>query len=404
MSHRRLFAGDIAGALACADEGLALGQRVGNDLAVCVALCALSWICAARGYLDEAVELGRSAVPRASQQVTDAVQMIQPRLYLGFTLISADRLADAEATLREGLRLADELGTAWAFPLLNMGLALRSFRAGTWDDAVAEAQTSLAYAEEANIRVWAVAADSLLAAISLHRDELADADALLVQAQEEVAASGTRPFAYARMLAVQALVREASGNGDGALALLREAWAVHDQQGTVADFREFAPQLVRLARDRSERDVATGVTESLREAAVRARGTPSVEGAALHCRGLLEDDVDALIDAAAVHRSGSCPFESALACLDAGTAVAAHGRSDEAVALLEEAHDVFARLAAARQASRTEAHLRALGVRKGRRGSRRRAGAERSVRRAARAPSRRSVRPELRRLPRVRAP
>jgi DNA-binding CsgD family transcriptional regulator len=64
--------------------------------------------------------------------------------------------------------------------------------------------------------------------------------------------------------------------------------------------------------------------------------------------------------------------ERALASEDAATALQEEGRTDEAVGLLGEAVEVYEHLGAVRDIARVDAALRSLGVRRGRRGSRRR--------------------------------
>jgi DNA-binding CsgD family transcriptional regulator len=71
------------------------------------------------------------------------------------------------------------------------------------------------------------------------------------------------------------------------------------------------------------------------------------------------------------YAAGSRPLELALAAEDAGAALARAGDAAAATALLERALAGYERLDAARPASRAEAALRRLGVRRGARGPRR---------------------------------
>jgi DNA-binding CsgD family transcriptional regulator len=66
------------------------------------------------------------------------------------------------------------------------------------------------------------------------------------------------------------------------------------------------------------------------------------------------------------------PLELALAAEDAGVACARHGEVDSAVPLLAQALAGYESLEAGRDTARAEARLRDLGVRRGRRGARRR--------------------------------
>jgi len=72
------------------------------------------------------------------------------------------------------------------------------------------------------------------------------------------------------------------------------------------------------------------------------------------------------------YAQGPRPFELALAAEDAGAACAGHGDVAAAAPLLRRALATFEGLGAARPAARAEATLRDLGIRRGRRGARRR--------------------------------
>lgn len=67
---------------------------------------------------------------------------------------------------------------------------------------------------------------------------------------------------------------------------------------------------------------------------------------------------------------GSRPLELGLACEDAGAALADTGQVDAAVPVLDQALALYERLEATRDLDRTQASLRGLGIRRGRRGAR----------------------------------
>jgi DNA-binding CsgD family transcriptional regulator len=131
------------------------------------------------------------------------------------------------------------------------------------------------------------------------------------------------------------------------------------------------PDLVRLAvqagDDERAREVALAV-----EALAAANQVPSMTGAALRCRGLADDDAAILEDAVTACAAGPRPLELALAAADAGVAFGKQGRTDAARGLLDRASGLFERLDATRDLARTDAALRALGIRRGRRGPRQR--------------------------------
>ena len=112
------------------------------------------------------------------------------------------------------------------------------------------------------------------------------------------------------------------------------------------------------------------MTAAVAEVAAR-NDVPWITGAALRCRGLAADDPTLLCAAVEAYGHGPRPLELALAAEDAGAALGR--RSDGAAAsLLERALAADERLDAARDAARAEATLRDLGIRRGRRGPRKR--------------------------------
>jgi DNA-binding CsgD family transcriptional regulator len=91
---------------------------------------------------------------------------------------------------------------------------------------------------------------------------------------------------------------------------------------------------------------------------------------ALRCRGLADDDPEALQASVAAHGRGSRPLRLAMACEDAGRCLARHGQAERARPLLDQAAGGYERLGAARGLARAEAALRGAGGRRGRRGRR----------------------------------
>ncbi len=154
-----------------------------------------------------------------------------------------------------------------------------------------------------------------------------------------------------------------------ALATMTGAWDTCARLGLALDYPAVGADLVRLALAAGDigraRDASAAVTE------VAARNeVPWMTGAALRCRGLIEDDAEILQAAAGACAGGSRPLGLALACEDAGAAFARQGRLDRARPLLDQALGIYERLGAARDLARAEATLREAGIRRGRRGTR----------------------------------
>jgi DNA-binding CsgD family transcriptional regulator len=127
------------------------------------------------------------------------------------------------------------------------------------------------------------------------------------------------------------------------------------------------PELVRLAMVTGQQSRAGQASAAVIELAAM-HDVPSFGGAAMRCRGLVERDPDLFLAGADAYLRAGRPLETALT-REEGAALLS---GDPAISLLTQARDGFERLGAVRDIARVDARLRALGVRRGRRGARRR--------------------------------
>jgi DNA-binding CsgD family transcriptional regulator len=167
-------------------------------------------------------------------------------------------------------------------------------------------------------------------------------------------------------------LREAEGDQLGAYDVLLRCWRFQASREDRFYDRCLAPDLVRLALALGDRDVAAEVAGAVAAGVALAPEVPTVRTVALRCQGLVEGDVEPLLEAVAVARETPLMVEHACACEDAARTLAHSGRRDEAVALLAEALERHEGAGAEAWAGRVRAQLRGLGVRAGRRGSRNR--------------------------------
>lgn len=383
----RLFVGDPAQAVLQARRVLEEARRLDDHFARSLALETLAVGAAAEARVADATALAAEAVAVANRSDQPSTAQLHPHLYLGLILIDADRLADAEAALQEGRRRAEERGSVVWLPLYHWGLALCRVLTGQWDDALAEVEVALAVAEEVGTRLHVPFLHGIAAWVAVQRGDLARAQGSIDEAVREFlaatsdrwqaeAANGLRT-AEARWpmewgLWISGLIQEARGDDAQALALMGDAWAVAVPLRYLIGHRFFAPDLVRLALVAGNHELAGSVTAEVEEGSRRS-GTDSAAGAALRCRGLVRGDPDMILAAVGRYRSRSSAVELGFALEDAGHALARAGRRPEAIAALEEALTLYDHSAAARPAARTEAALRALGVRRRRPSGRRRA-------------------------------
>lgn len=190
-------------------------------------------------------------------------------------------------------------------------------------------------------------------------------------AEQEFEGSGPQ-FHFVWMMWARALLLEAKGQPEAAFGVLSEGWALCARAGIRSECGLIGPDLVRLS-------LAIGDLVRAEEVVIAVEGVASdnpsmatLRGSALRCRGLLEDRPGPLLEAVAAYRQGPRPIARALACEDAAAALAEAARMDEARPLLYEALELYDRAGASRLAAQGEARLRALGIRRGLRGSRKR--------------------------------
>jgi DNA-binding CsgD family transcriptional regulator len=330
---------------------------------VSTARSARAWRAALRGEIDEAVLQGERALasPRGSGE---AVQPVQARLYYGFALISADRLADARRVLLEALDMSARLGTRWAEPLGYAFLALERYCGGSWDAALAEAETAVTLADETGTRIWDPLAYAVRAAIAVHRSELSDAAAALAAAKTELNGMDPVHFARPRLLAAQALLEEARGQEAAAYGALRAAWEAAENFGALTDLAELGPQFVRHAMAAGDVSRAAAAATLVGEIAARSR-MATAEAAAALCRASVTGDPGPALQAAQILRGTPRVLECALACERALDLTAAAGRRGGRVELATEALKLYGSLGARWDLARLRAHLRTVGVRLG---------------------------------------
>ena len=362
-----LFAFDLRSAAAQAAESAAAAERLGHELAHCHALTVQAWVTLFGGRPQEAVKLARRAVDIADRSTSGEAHLAHPRFFPGMPLLYLDRLDEAEETLHSGLRIAESLGLAWSLPLYHAFLAAKRFIGGDWDGAIAECEAALAAADEVGLHVGVIAATSAwLAVIQLHRDDLQAAERTLGTAMGRLAKTGPQ-LGMGVLNWARALVLEAGQRHDEALALLQSAWDLYMAGGPVTDPWS-AMAFVRLCLANDDRDRAAALLPAIDDQAA-ATGTPFMQGQALRCRGLVEQDPDTLLQAVALYRQCPRPSELAAACEDTAVVLASTDRLSEAVPLWNEAVELYEGLGADRDVARVGAHLRRHGIK---RGSRRR--------------------------------
>jgi DNA-binding CsgD family transcriptional regulator/tetratricopeptide (TPR) repeat protein len=368
-SFASLWLGDFDEAERTAELALSLAARCGNHRATTGALATRSVVACMRGDLSEAIKLSGEAVALADDspgRVGHAFPVYAPR---GWFLMERDEHAAAGQALNTGRQICEELGVRWPLATYQAYLAVERFVVGQWDDAVAELEAGIALAEETGVTYAVKPSLSAQAMICLYRNDLPGARRA-VEAAEAVADRGSRLFDY-RVLLARALLLEAEGGAAQAYTAMADRWQLCRSVGMAIDYPAVGPDLVRLARAAGDMDLAGEVAAAVDEVAERNQ-VPWITGAALRCRGLVADDLDAAVRAVDAYAQGDRLLEVALTCEEGAGLAARRADRDLARTLLERAGGVFDRLDASRGVLRVDAALRSLGVRRGRQGARQR--------------------------------
>jgi DNA-binding CsgD family transcriptional regulator len=282
--------------------------------------------------------------------------------------MTVDRLDEALAALRHGQQVSENVGARWNLPLYHWTLAIARYWVGDWDSALAELEAGLELSEQIGTRHRTVGF-AVEAFIALHRGELERAERAVHAAEEEISAWGAQ-FLIDWVLWARALLLERAGRTDEAFAMMSSAWELMAAVDFVTEMPLLAPDLVRLALATGNRPRAEAVCARLE--AMAATPIAALRGAVARARGLLEGEPAGLEAAVEVLREAARPFDLALALEDAGEALARSGDPASARGRFDEAVAIYERLQAAHDAARAEARARAVGIRRGRRGYRRR--------------------------------
>lgn len=350
------YAGRIHEAELAAKAVVAEAKPAGDPMATGFALLTLSLVAA-----DEAQRL--PYLERALAVVGDDPATMDLRLLLmGNYANSLERLgqaAEAERALRTTIRLAEQVGTP-RLGLLRLFLAGFCYRQGRWDEAHAEIES---IAELPSLENWGTL-HSLAAVMAAHRDDVAAAT-MHLSALDKVEDPG-----FGSASVTRAILAERDQQPERARQLLTALLdIVHPVRVTYVLCA--MPALVRLALETGDRATAEAAAAFCADVADHDP-TPRNIGMADHCRGLLAVDPVQLLAAAGRLRAVGEVAHLGTVLEDTAVVLAEQGDTAKARACYLEAVDVYLGLGADRDLRRADARLRAVGIRRGQRGPRRR--------------------------------
>ncbi|MEU7834217.1 AAA family ATPase [Nonomuraea sp. NPDC049129] len=254
MMSGRIDAADLAAAEAVAG-GEPFGQVVGLQARSTVALFR-GELAAALAYAEESVRLADAAGGEVAHR--------HPRLWLGAALVALDRFEEADDAYAVVERRSGALGTAWSMPLRHRLRAELLLAWGRLADAAAEAEAGLRVAEQLSAPALVPALLGILGYLALSRDDVANGRTHLEHGR---CLAGDQPGLVRDELRWRiGLFRQATGPAQGS------GW-VDEMAGTLPYLILQEPQAAARLR------AIPRVTARVRELADRNPGVPSLKAA-----------------------------------------------------------------------------------------------------------------------------
>jgi DNA-binding CsgD family transcriptional regulator len=357
--------GEVEKAGQVAATALAVASEAGDNWAIGWALHVLTIVTSVQTQMADALPLfdRALAVTEGDPGLTDLQLLLQ--INKAVTLGDLDRYEEAVAAARQARYLAGEVGSVIRLAQAHNALGQLFFDTGRWDDAMAEVEV---LQEDLKHPMVACCDLGIAAAICFHRGETAAARGHLTAAVPLAERIGNRvigPLALAR-----SLDRELAGALPEALAVLSEGIA--DSTEELDEIEELLADAVRLATRTGD----LGTAQTLAgHAAVLAAGSqiPHRQANALYCRGLLDHDATALLEAAERYAEAGWPLLRAKALEAAAGEFVRTGDRDQARAAFTGAAEIYASLGASTDVARLQARFREHGIRRGPRAKHRQA-------------------------------
>jgi len=365
LSEPRL---DVASDMAL--RGMRVAEEAGSTVARANAAYTLGRIAHYRGRFDDALswfdQCQITGDDEPSGRIAAGWQHLRSAADLSgvHVQLQAGRAELAGASLARYHRLTFERGYKELYLRTCWLQAIGSFLAGRWDDAAGELEEIEGLLEGRRPGEEALAtARGLGVLIAIHRGNAGNADRI-----PSLPATDFNDSPWPALAA--GLRAEADGRPAAALEVITAAWRRTEASGVVVRRLWNGPEIVRLGLSRGaggtmlDQALAEELCLAVEALVAGNEGVPTVVAAALRCRGMVDDDGDVLVRAAAAYRDAGRPLEAAQAAEDAGAAFGRYGRLKEAQHHFDEAARGYAQLEASWDLARVGASMRALGLRR----------------------------------------
>jgi DNA-binding CsgD family transcriptional regulator len=350
-----------AAAVSAADAVLADHSRRDGDPAVVTAATVLANVRWDSGDLAGSVSLARRAVA-GIRATTPSSWRTNARLALARRLSNRREFAAAEALIHQVEADVDQYGLTLHSAAPAVARAHLLAQAGRSAEARAEAMAALAAAKELGAALLVPLAASVLAFVTLRAGDLLAAAEYVRRYRAELA-SNISPLWSVLYDWVELLLAAEQEGPRRAVELLTHQYSwIPTRPVLFAEEPGAAAWVVRTALAVGDHDLAHATVATIEALARDNPDFVAIGMAAVHARGLVERDVDALGRAA-----GGQPDQWAKALAAEDLAAHLELRADgstRAVAAFEAALRTFEEIGAQRDGARIRSRLRAFGVRR----------------------------------------
>jgi DNA-binding CsgD family transcriptional regulator len=354
-SHRSM--GRVDRAEEVAQEALSAATAAGDRWATGWALGVMTLVRGMRGEEEAALPLFERALAVAEGDPSMSDLRLMLLLNQAAALGDLDRYDEAVESAERACEQADASGNVVRLTQATSVLGELLFDVGRWDYALKRLDPGVDVPVEPMLKCCDY---GVVATIRLHRGDPA-AIRNLLDARVHLERLGDDRMAGSLTLA-RSLEREQADSPAEALAVLVEGLARCEEE--VEQTTDLLADAVRLA-------LVVGDTELARTLALRAEAVADSsevfhrKAVGLHCRGLVDNDADKLIDAAEQYGKASRPLPRAQALEAAGAGLAERKDVSAARNAFTEAYEVYSALGAGWDLARVQARFRVFGIRRG---------------------------------------
>jgi DNA-binding CsgD family transcriptional regulator len=317
-----------------------------------------------RGYFGTALTLADAAL-RSGAELGDDHRLWLARDFRSRILTVTGRADEALAAATEGIRAAQRSRQGRALHLFENNRGRQLLQAGNLADAAAAVEGRFS-PDDAHLVLSVLDADAVvvLGRIALHTGDQRQAQLTAAIAQVMLGSGVPGVERHAAWL----LALQAQAAGDPAQA--RRWLTARGEEERLSVFPLFPldpaddPQLVRIALDAGDLELAESATAGAERRAEISPGVAAFLASAAHARGLLSGDPALLAEAVTILKPGQRKLALASALEDLAVAEIQAGRGPQAIDALDRALASYAACGARWDLARVRRRLRRLGIKR----------------------------------------